>query len=360
MSLLLTRIRRQCLVGSHFREPASVVSHLVAVQAQDYAGAKWGLSLRSQGVTDQAVDLACDRGEILRTHVMRPTWHFVAAGDIRWLLQLTAPRVQTMNAGYYRAAGLTGRTLARGERILERSLKGRTFLTRAELADRLAKDRLVLSGTPLGYVMMHAELEGLICSGPRRGKQFTYALLEERAAAAARRTMDEALAELTRRYFTTRGPATPHDFAWWSGLTVKQARTGIEMAGRDLVPEVEGGVTRWRGADGGGSRGTVPPVLLLSTYDEIGISYKDRRAMPVVPRPAGLPLTALSSNVLVVNGEVAGRWGRVLAARKAILSIQPFRRLTGRERDHLRDSVARYGAFLGVPAEHALVGPFGP
>ena len=180
--LLTARLRNQQLVGSTRRKPDQVVSWLCAMQAQDYPAAKWAIGLRAPGCQDADVEQAFNDGLILRTHVLRPTWHFVAPEDIRWLLALSAPRLHAANAYYYRQAGLDAKMFAKSCAMIHRVLEGGKTLTRAEIAVYLKRAKVPADGLKLAYVMMHAELEGVICSGPRRGKQFTYALLDERAA----------------------------------------------------------------------------------------------------------------------------------------------------------------------------------
>ena len=225
--LVRERLRNQSLAVSRLRTPGEVVAWLGAAQAQDYAGAKWALGLRAKGLTDAAVEQAFDEGAILRTHILRPTWHFVAPADIRWMLALSAPRVHAVNAYAYRTFELDAAVLARSRAALERALAGGRQLTRLELAKVLQRAGVQADGPRLAHVMMHAELDAVICSGARRGKQFTYALLEERAPRAKVLPRDEALAELTRRYFASHGPATLRDYVWWSGLTARDARAGM-------------------------------------------------------------------------------------------------------------------------------------
>ena len=212
-------LHNQYLSSSGFKEPADVVKWFGAVQAQDYSGAKWALGLRLQSATDDAVEKAFGDGNILRTHVMRPTWHFVAPADIRWLLKLTAPRVNAVNGYYYRKFELDDAVFKKSNKALTKALRGGKQLTRDTLRNAVqqagvATDDLVRSA----YILIRAELDGLICSGARKGKQFTYSLLDERQPNSATLERDEALAELTRRYFTSHGPATLQDFVWWSGL----------------------------------------------------------------------------------------------------------------------------------------------
>src|SRR5947207_2505805 len=222
------RLASQHLVKQTLETASEVVRLFGAVQAQDYSGAKWGIGQRTIGANDATIEKQFSDGAILRTHVLRPTWHFVVPADIRWMLALTAPRVKAAMAHYDRKLELDSPVLRRSQKVLTKALTGGKELTRTELAQALTKSGVRADGTQrLAHLVMHAELDGLICSGARRGKQFTYALLEERVAPAKKLSRDEALVELAHRYFTTRGPATPDDFAWWSGLTRTDAKRAV-------------------------------------------------------------------------------------------------------------------------------------
>lgn len=218
--LLPQRLYNQHLAGSQLEKPEDVVRRLGAVQAQDYPAAKWSVAERTRRISDIQLDRAFAGGTILRTHMMRPTWHFVTAADIRWMLKLTGPRVNTAIGSYYRKMKLDDAVFERSHAAIAAALRGGKHLTRAELSSALrhagvtsAKDdRMRLS-----FIMLRAELDGLVCSGPRVGKQFTYALLEDRVPRAAVLDREEARAELARRYFMSHGPATLKDFRWWSG-----------------------------------------------------------------------------------------------------------------------------------------------
>jgi hypothetical protein len=207
-SVILRRLAAQRLTADPFDAPAQAVGWLGAIQAQEYAEAKWSIGQRVRDCTDADVETAFARGQILRTHVLRPTWHFVTPQDLRWMLALTAPRVQAVNRYAYRRFELGEALLARSLDVLAAALAGRQPLTRPELAEALARSGIDVQGLRLGYVLMHAELEALICSGPRRGRQHTYALLADRCADAPALGRDEALAELTLRYF--RSPGAGH------------------------------------------------------------------------------------------------------------------------------------------------------
>ncbi len=213
-SLLHQRFRNQHVDDNPLENPEDVVRLLGAVQSQDYPGAKWSLGQRVRNSTDTAIDKAFAEGRILRTHVLRPTWHFVLPDDMRWMLELTAPRVHALNAYMYRQHELDKPLFARAHIAFARALRGGVQLTRAEMADVLAKAGIKAEKNRLAYIMMHAELEGLICSGGLKGKHHTYSLLEERAPNARKLNRDEALAELVLRFLTGHAPATAKHFVW--------------------------------------------------------------------------------------------------------------------------------------------------
>jgi len=220
LDLARQRLEQQRLSGAPYARPEQVVEGLLAVQSQDYLGAKWALAQRTVGGDDAAVQKAFQEGRFLRTHVLRPTWHFVAPRDIRWLLALTAPRVHALNAYYYRKHGLDAASVKRSNARIVKALSSGTHLTREELGQVLAVGKTALSGERLAYFIMRAELDALICSGAMRGKRHTYALLEERVAPAETLARDEALARIARWYVIGHGPAQARDLAWWSGLSV--------------------------------------------------------------------------------------------------------------------------------------------
>jgi hypothetical protein len=343
------RLRSQRLVGLKYHRPADVVSWLGAMQAQDYSGATWAIGLRS-AAGQHAIDRAFNAGAILRTHMMRPTWHFVAPADIRWIQALTGPRVNAKNAPYYRAGGLDAPALRRGVTVLERALRDRHYCTRDALARALAGAGLPLQGLSLAYLVMYAELAGVVCSGPRQGKQFTYALVDERAAPAPALSRDEALAALVRRYFTSHGPATFKDFAWWSGLTIRDAKEGVAMNGDGLVHETIDGLTYWFAP---GRRAPPPPspaVFLLPNYDEFGIAYRDRVLLSSLPLPAGMRARDQFAHLLVIDREVTGRWRRDVKPRSVDVELRPFRALTRAETRAVAAAVDAYGAFMGLAA----------
>jgi hypothetical protein len=314
------------------------------VQAQEYGPARWALGLRStSSITDAAIERAVSEGRILRTHVLRPTWHFVTPADIHWMLELTGPRVHRIMSNYDRKLGLGPDVMTRAAAVIERALGDGPPLTRQELGAHLSRAGLPAKAMELAHIMMYAELEALICSGPRRGNRFTYALLADRAPAARRLPRDEALAELTRRYYSSHGPATIRDFVWWSGLRASDAKLGLEMI-RAKSHEVNG-VKYWSI----GRAAAVAPrrqrtVHLLPVYDEYLVAYRDHQA---APRPAYV--LGSFQHALVIGGQVAGTWRTAPGQEGLAVHVTAQRRLTALERRGLAQVVAHYGRFLEVP-----------
>ena len=259
-------------------------------------------------------------GRILRTHVMRPTWHFVTQDSIRWLLELTGPCVQRRMAVYNRRLELDPPTMTRAAKIFERALRDRQFLTRTELGERLRRAGLEATSMRLAHLAMHAELEGVICSGPRRGKQFTYALVAERAPAGAPARRDEALAELARRFLRSHGPATVRDFVWWSGLATADAKRGFEAC--RAASEAVDGLTYWSVESSRAGALRDAAAHLLPIYDEYVVAYRDRAAVP--HGPSGI------TNDVRTERDFPARGDHRRSHRRHVADVS---RLAGRHRD---------------------------
>lgn len=342
-SLLVDRLSRQGLDPVTHRSPEAAVAWLGAVQAQDYAGAAWALALRVEGLTLADVDRALADGRILRTHVLRPTWHFAAPADLRWMLALTGPRLKRLLATYDARLELTPALYRRARAIIVRALEGGQFQTRTELATQLRRGRIVAAGQRLAHLVMDAEVAGVICSGPKRGSQMTYALLDERARPAPSLTRDEALAALATRYFRSHGPATTHDFSWWSGLTIGDARRAIAAAAleRDVLAEPPAS-DRVRGAH-----------FLLPNYDEYLIAYRHRDAVldPARARNFGVFTSHEFPHQVVLHGRVAGSWRREVPPKHAAVTWKLHAKPTATELRALTAEARRFGRFLGVPCD---------
>jgi hypothetical protein len=348
------RLRNLRLSGPPFARPEGAVEWLGAVQSQEYAHALWCLGQRTADLDEDSAERAFADGSLLRTHVLRPTWHFVHPADIRWLLELTGPRVHAVNAHYYRQHGLDADLRARGDVLIADALRGGNHLTRKELQAVLAGAGIEVEGSRLAYVIMSAELNGVVCSGPRRGRQHTYALLDERVPPARARTRDEALAELTMRYFTSHGPATVADFRWWSSLTVSNIGRGLELAGARLASEtIDGRTYRFAGSPPpgppGAGGGGPPTAHLLQPYDEYIVGYSESRYAALDVSGAARSNEAVFTAVVVLDGQVAGWWRRTAGKGAMTVDVALFERPDASVRAALEAAGKRYEAFLGVP-----------
>jgi hypothetical protein len=321
------------------------VRWLVAQQSQEYGPSKWGLGLRTDGHDDASVEAAYERGEILRTHALRPTWHSIASDDIRWLLRLTSPRVEAQNAYRYRQLELDDRTLGRGKEVLAAALEGERHLTRRELAGPLREAGIETDGQRLAYIVMHAELDLLVCSGPHRGKQPTYALLDERAQGPAGPSGEEALAELALRFFTSHGPACARDLAWWSSLKVSDAKAAAALAGDRLESFDFDGRTYWHGEIPVASDQAME-ALLLPDYDETFVGYRSPRVhlRGKVEDPA-----FVFERPITIDGVSVANWKRKIGPKRIDVVLTPLGRLSRRETQAIDAAFERYAAFMGLP-----------
>lgn len=310
--LLRLRLANQHLDTPRLDDPAQLVAHLGAVQSQDYPAARWGLGVRLRGVSDSQVEQTFSEGRILRTHVLRPTWHFVAPADIRWMLALTADRVKQAMGTYTRSTGMDEAFMARAEALMVRALEGGRSLTRAELGSTLREGGLETADAwMLGQVMWRAEIDGVLISGPLRGKQHTYALLEERVPVAPDLSREEALAELTWRYFNGHGPALVADCSWWSGLTTSDVKRGLEWNRARLQCEKVDDREYWFASNAAPPADTTA-VHLLPNYDEFTVAYRHRdlffdRGVKRTGNPReDIPF----ADIILAGGRVVGNWER--------------------------------------------------
>lgn len=351
--LRLRRLVQQRLAGTPGASVPEVVRWFGAVQAQDVAGAKWAVALRTAGATDDEVEAALDAGTILRTHVLRPTWHLVAPEDLRGWLRLTAARVKRALGYNDRKLGLTARIVARGEAVIARALAGGAARTREELGEALADAGIDSAGQRLAHLLMHAELDAVICSGPRRDRKHTYVSFETRVSRARETAREPLLAELARRYFRSHGPAGVEDFAWWSGLTLGEAREAVALAGEALTEETIAGRRRWCGEAAPPAKSPRGRLLLLPNYDEFIVGLSDRAELCAPETLARLPLSSngaggILSNVVVEDGGVIGVWRReVMRARVEIMATVFTGNAPGEKA--WAEAARRYERFCGLP-----------
>jgi hypothetical protein len=340
-SIAARRIAAQQLVRPRFSTPEALVRWMGAMQAQDFAGAKWALASRlDQKLIERTFDAAYQAGRLIRTHALRTTWQWAAPEDLSWILTAAAPRALARATPRFLSLGLDGRTLSKSEKVFARALADGPQ-TRAELGAALRKSRIDPDGFQrLPHLLLHAELQRVACSGGLRGKQHTWAAYDARIPKTKSLTREQALTELARRYLQSRAPATRLDFIWWSGLNAAEARFALDAA---AVPE---------------NTARVPPppaALLLPFYDELLVGYRDRSAMldakDVKKVNAG---GGLLSSCIVLDGRVAGLWKRTLSPKAVTVNVRPFRPLTPREREALAKEAERYAAFLELPLKLVL------
>ena len=265
------------------------------------------------------------------------------------MLELSAPRLRAGLASMDRQLGLDKNTLKRSKTTLIKTLKGGKQLTRDELELALQRNGINTDGLRSTHLMFHAELDGIVCSGGRRGKQFTYALLDERVPHTPALERDQALAELAKRYFISRGPATVQDFEWWSGLTLTDARKGLDFIKSKLINEVLNGQMYWF-ADSMPTKLPAPTAHLLPNYDEYTVGYADRSAIFETAHTNKLDSRGniLFQNALVLDGRAAGTWRRTIKKQEVVLELALFRKLTKPEERAVVAEAERYGNFLGL------------
>jgi len=353
-NLAVRRLHSQRLRGEQGSSPVDIVRWLTCVQSQDYTGARWALGQRTHGTTEADIDQLFDAGAILRTHILRPTWHFVLPDDIHWLLELTGPRVRDSLASRYRQLGIDGGLVARAGAAFTAALSGGRNLTRPQLGAVLQAAGILPEGQRLPHLLMRAELDGFITSGPRHGKHHTYALLEERAPNVPSLNREEALAELARRYFQSHGPAQLQDFVWWSGLTATDGRTGIALAGAALAHEMVDGRNYWFDAEAEPAPDVTSMAHLLPNFDEYTVGYRDRTAAVDPDRPfdpALFPFGSILSNIVTIGGRVRGPWRRTAVGSGVRVELQLLDRLGPDEAIAVARAGDRMSRFLTQPVE---------
>jgi hypothetical protein len=346
------RLANHGIANPTFAQPGDVVTWLGAVQAQDFGGALWAIGLRMTGATERSIEQAIADRAIVRTWPMRGTLHFVAPQDVRWLLALLTPRVIAQSAGRYRQLELDEATFTRGKEVFAKALQSRRQLTRDEMLQALEQAGISTAGQRGYYLLGRSAQDGLICFGTRRGKQQTFTLLDEWVPLTRSLPRDEALAELTSRYFTSHGPATVQDLMHWAGLTAAEANTGLATAGKALIRETIADRVYWMPCEAPQINHCTPSVHLLPGFDEYLLGYRDRSA---VLDPAHAQRICPGGNgmfnpTIVIDGVVTGTWKRTFKGGAVVIETTPFRPLTAAEGDALGAAADRYGRFLGLPA----------
>ncbi|MCF7804533.1 MAG: winged helix DNA-binding domain-containing protein [Candidatus Marinimicrobia bacterium] len=341
------RLQTQQIANPQFSSPKDLVGWMGAVQAQDYRMVKWALGVRLPGSNLETIEDAIKDGDIIRTHLLRPTWHIVAANDIRWILDLTAPRIQTATRSRHKQLGITKEVVARSNRAIEEALTDGNHLSRKELVTALEDAGFENKDNMASHLLLQAELDGVICSGATKGRDYTYALMDERVPDVPKLSREESLAKLARTYFRSHGPATLDDFVWWSGLTLTDSRKALEMIKPDFQSEAVESREYWFSESSVNTADAEKSAFLIPAYDEFLISYKSRN----VAISENIEKKAISNNgifrpVIVVGGQVVGIWKRSVQKTKVTIETEFFDKPSLDIREQVEESAGEFARFL--------------
>ncbi len=345
--ILQLRLQNQQLTSTVFSKPGQLAEWLCGIQSQEYKSSKWALGVRLPAITESDIEHEIANHTLIRSWIFRGTLHLVNANDLRWLLDLLAPRIMKSASSRHKQLELDEVTFRRSNIVLSRVLSGGNQFSREELSVELQKAGIITTGQRLVHILQRASLEQLICFGARRGKEYTFTLLDEKVPATATKPREEALLELARRYFTSRGPASLQDFAWWSGLSQSDARIGIGGAGSLLQEEIVKGVKYWFSKNLPDRIANVPSVQLLPAFDEFVISYADRSHC----LDSSHTKKVISSNgifypIVVINGMVAGTWKRMVNKESVSIETNLFAPLSSESMVLFEQAAERFAIFL--------------
>lgn len=351
------RLKNQQLVSTELKTPKQLVGWMGAIQAQDYNQAKWAIGVRMPHLTEDQIEDAFNKGDIIRTHLMRPTWHFVSADDIYWMLELTSPQIKAVLNSRHRELGITELLVNNSYLAIEEAINSneQQALTREELIEALDHAGIPTSHQFTAHLMLRAEIDGILCSGPLKGKKQTYALLSNRVPRKITLSKEEAAARLAKSYFLSHGPATLADFIWWSGLPAKSARNALDSIKNDFYSERIASETYWF-SDSAVKKGKLKDsVYLLPAYDEFLISYKNRSASITEDDHK----KAISSNgifrpVVLVNGQISGLWKKVIKKDRIVIETEYFRPHEDAEIQSIAKAADLFRHYAGKKAELSL------
>lgn len=346
-TLLTLRLANQQLISTRFTTPKDIVSYMGAMQAQDFNMAKWAIGVRIRGIKDLQVEEAVNKGDIIRTHIMRPTWHFVSRDDICWIMGLSTPRVKIAVRSYDKYTGLTDEIVVKTNLLISKILEKESNLTRQELGVRLKEHNIDVDTHHLNHIMYHAELDGIVCSGIVKEKKQTYRLLEEIAPQKESLSKDEALYRLANKYFGSHGPATLQDFIWWSGLTTSDAKRSLELIRSEFIFEpVNDQIYIFHNS-------SLPHVFdediihLMPAFDELFVSYKDRKEIVAKEHHKKVIVSnGVFKPAVFYNGEIIGIWNRVVKKNKIVSEVVCFSEQSSSKKKLLDKAIADFAAYV--------------
>lgn len=347
-NLLQQRLANQQLIHPAFTSAPELVQWCAAVQAQDYEMSKWAVGMRLPAATTDQIEMAISKGELVRTHILRPTWHLVHPQDVRWMMTLTAPYIEQPMGTYNRKLELDATIFRKSNKVFEKALKDGKQLTRPELTAILEKAKIPTNDLRMNFLLIKAELDMVICNGGKRDKQITYALFEERVPAAKPLTREESLATLALRYFNSHGPATLKDFVGWSGLPITVARQGLNLVKDQLSKNIVYDLEYWGPVHEPTAKSTDNTILLLPNYDEYLVAYKDRKVIYDGQHDDHLSREGnpLFNNIILIRGQIAGVWKRTFKKKEVIMDLQTFTPLNKTDQAKLDKAVVRYKQFI--------------
>lgn len=342
-----TRLASQQIADTLFKTPREIVSWMGAMQAQDYIMAKWAVGVRLKNPSEKIVEEAIDKGEILRTHLLRPTWHFVSPDDIYWMTKLTAAKIKTSFKSRHKQMEITDSILKKTLGIIEKELADGVSLTRNDLAQKFRNKGIKTDENRLSHILFCAEFETVICSGPIKENRPTYSLLSYRVPKKKELGREESLAELAKRYFTSHAPATIQDFSWWSNLSLTEIRRAVDSIKSDFISE---DTDAGKYLIPGSFSWDINPkssVHLLPAYDEFLISYRDRsHSLHATHNKKTISANGIFFPVVVINGQVSGLWQRTIQKNKLIVKVNTFGEQGKTIKRQIEKKAKEYGKFL--------------
>lgn len=345
------RLRALLIEPSGVTSPGAILTHLGAMQAQDYNGALWSLGQRLPGRTRPEVEQAISNRTIIRTWPMRGTLHFVPAADIRWMLKLLTPRVLIASAARYRELELNEEVFLHSRQLITPALEGNKQLTRNELYEILQQGGVSPAGQRGVHILRQLSQDQVLCFGPTRDKLPTFVLLDEWLPQSHDMQRDEALKNLVERYFTSHGPATLQDFVRWTGLTVADTKIGLKLAASSLQKVLIDKTEYWMSASITGSTTETPSTYLLAGFDEFMLGYKDRSAA-LAPEYANRICPGNNGvffPTLVINGQVCGTWKSTITAKQCTIEPQPFFPFSAEQKQAIETATGPYEQFTERP-----------
>lgn len=313
IELLHIRLYNQLLSVHGKNTPHEIVSWMGAMQSQALDMAKWAIGTRLENQKIKDIEDALNTGQIIRTHILRPTWHFISAEDIHWMFDLSNPRLKPIYRSYTKIVKADESIIYHAIPFVEKVLAGGKHLTKEEIGTALLSQNITLDDTHLRMVINYSEMEGIIVNGLVKGNKQTFTLLEEWAPRKETISKEEALERLARRFFTSHAPATVQDFAWWSGLSLTECRKGIECIKSNLICETINGREFWMKNDLKIPSPDKASALLLPPFDEFVVSYKDRSEIIKDSHYSKvMTKNGLFSPTIMLNGEIIGSWKKTI------------------------------------------------